>query len=95
MYRVLIFLYKVDEDFLNYFVKNFIPILSDINGQEVKLAKVESNIILEQKFSHFCEITANSKDEMNLKLSSSSGKKLSILLINTHSKLSIINISYE
>lgn len=95
MYKILIFIIKSDLDFVNYFINNFLPLLSDINGEEVKLAKVESNLLLDLKYSHFCEITANSKDEMDRKLNSSSGRKLGKLLMELHQKLSVINVSYE
>lgn len=95
MYRILIFIIKSDLDFINYFNQTFIPLLSDVNGKEVKLAKVESNLLLDLKYSHFCEITANSKDEMDKKLNSASGRKLGKLLMELHNKLSVINVSYE
>jgi hypothetical protein len=95
MYKILIFIIKSDSDFVNYFNQNFIPLLSDINGDEVKLANVESNLLLDLKYSHFCEITASSKDEMDKKLNSASGRKLGKLLMELHQKLSVINVSYE
>ncbi len=95
MYKILIFLHKTDSDFVEYFKNTFLPILSEISQGEVKLAKVESNILLDQKYSHFCEITSNSKQEMDEKLSSASGRKLGKLLMESHSKISMINISYE
>lgn len=95
MYKILIFIIKSDSDFVDYFNQNFIPLLSDINGEEVKLAKVESNLLLDIKYSHFCEITANSKVEMDKKLNSASGRKLGKLLMELHSKLTVINVSYE
>ncbi len=95
MYKILIFIIKSDSDFVDYFNQNFIPLLSDINGEEVKLAKVESNLLLDIKYSHFCEITANSKVEMDKKLNSASGRKIGKLLMELHSKLTVINVSYE
>lgn len=95
MYKILIFIVKDESDFINYFIQNFIPLLSELNGKAVKLAIVESNLLSDIKYSHFCEITANSKDEMDKKLSSSSGRKLGKLLMELHQKISVINISYE
>jgi len=94
MYKILIFILKGDEEFVNYFTQNFIPLLTEINGKEVKLGEVESNLLLDVKFSHFCEISANSKDEMDQKLNSASGRKLGKLLMELHHKISVINVSF-
>ncbi len=95
MYKILIFILKSDSDFVNFFIQTFLPLLSVINGEEVKLAKVESNLLSDVKYSHFCEIKANSKDEMDVKLSSPSGRELGKLLMELHQKIYIVYISYE
>jgi len=95
MYKTLFFIYKNDSGFVNYFKENFLPLLSEINGKEVKLASVESNLLSDIKFSHFCEITATTKDEMDSKFNSPAGRKLGKLLIELFQKILVINVSYE
>jgi hypothetical protein len=95
MYKILIFIFKSDKEFIDYFKQNFLPLLSEINGNEVRLGEIESDLLLEVKFSHFCEISANSKDEMDQKLNSASGRKLGKLLMELHHKISVINVSFH
>lgn len=95
MYKILFFILKKDSDFVNYFIEHFIPLLSELNSSEVKLAKVESNLLSDIKYSHLCEITASSKDEMDIKLNSPSGRKLGKLLTESYQNLFVINVSYQ
>jgi hypothetical protein len=95
MYKILIFIHKSKENnFLNFFRNSFLPLLSEIEGAEVKMAEVESNLLLDQKYSHFCELTANSKDEMDMKLNSSAGRSLSRLLSESHQHVTFISVNY-
>ncbi|MEJ5262879.1 MAG: hypothetical protein WHT45_09380 [Ignavibacterium sp.] len=96
MYKLLIFIHKSKESgFINFFINSFLPLLNEIEGNEVKLAEVESNLLLEQKYSHFCELTANSKDEMDNKLNSSAGRSLSKLLMESHQHITVITVNYK
>lgn len=96
MYKLLIFIHKSKENnFLNFFRNSFLPLLSEINGSEVKLAEVESNLLLEQKYSHFCELSANDKNEMDKKLNSSAGRNLSKLLMESHRNITVISVNYQ
>lgn len=95
MYKLLIFIHKSENDnFLNFFRNSFLPLLSEINNSEVKLATVESNLLLEQKYSHFCEITAKNKDEMDEKWNSDAGRSLSKLLMESHHNLTFITVNF-
>lgn len=96
MYKLLIFIHKSKENnFLNFFRNSFLPLLNEIEGNEVKLAEVESNLLLDQKYSHFCELTANNKDEMDRKLNSSAGRSLSKLLMESHQHITVITVNYQ
>lgn len=95
MYKTLIFILKNNSDFVNYFKEQFLPLLSEINGSEIKLAEVESNLLSEIKFSHYCEISAESKDEMDMKMNSASGRKLGKLLMESHQNILIVNVNYN
>lgn len=96
MYRLLIFIHKSEENnFLNFFRNSFLPLLSEISGSEVKLAEVESNLLLDQKYCYFCELTANNKDEMDKKLNSSAGRELSKLLMESHRNITVISVNYQ
>ncbi len=96
MYKLLIFIHKSEENnFLNFFRNSFLPLLNEINGTEVSLAAVESNLLLDQKYSHFCEITAQDKNEMDNKLNSPAGKSLSKLLMESHRNITVISVNYQ
>lgn len=96
MYKLLIFIHKSKENnFLNFFRNSFLPLLTEIEGNEVKLAEVESNLLLDQKYSHFCELTANNKDEMDRKLNSSEGRSLGKLLMESHQHITVITVNYQ
>lgn len=95
MYKILIFTLTTDKDFCNYFNSNFIPLLNEINGNEVKIGKVESNLLLDLKYDQFCEISADSKDQMDEKLNSPAGRKLGKLLMESHQNLSVIAVNFE
>jgi hypothetical protein len=96
MYKLLIFIHKSKENnFLNFFRNSFLPLLTEIEGNEVKLAEVESNLLLDQKYSYFCELTANNKDEMDRKLNSSAGRSLSKLLMESHQHITVITVNYQ
>ena len=76
MYKMLMFLKKSDdikvtEHFVNYTLK----ILSEIAGREINAAKVESNLLLDQKYELFCEVSLKSKDEWDKKIVSKEGRK--------------------
>uniref|UniRef100_A0A832DIJ4 Uncharacterized protein n=1 Tax=Ignavibacterium album TaxID=591197 RepID=A0A832DIJ4_9BACT len=96
MYKLLIFIHKSKENnFLNFFRNSFLPLLTEIEGNEVKLAEVESNLLLDQKYSYFCELTANNKDEMDRKLNSPAGRSLSKLLMESHQNITVITVNYQ
>lgn len=96
MYKLLIFIHKSKENnFVNFFRNSFLPLLTEIEGKEVKLAEVESNLLLDQKYSYFCELTANGKDEMDSKLNSSAGRSLSKLLMESHQHITVITVNYQ
>lgn len=96
MYKLLIFIHKSEgNNFLNFFRNSFLPLLTEINGTEVNLAEVESNLLLDQKYSHFCELTANDKNEMDNKLNSSAGRSLSKLLMESHRNITVIAVNYK
>lgn len=96
MYKLLIFIHKSKENkFINFFRNSFLPLLTEIEGKEVKLADVENNLLLDQKYSHFCELTAKNKDEMDTKLSSSAGRSLSKLLMESHQHITVITVNFQ
>lgn len=96
MYKILIFLKKTDDEkvldhFNNFILKN----ISSAAGTEVKAGNVESNLLLEEKYSKFCEINAASKEEMDKRMSSPEGKSLNKALMDFHQLLTVIAVNYE
>ncbi len=96
MYKLLIFL-KVSKDnnLLTHFKETTIPLLSIIAGEEVKIAKVENSLMFDDRFDYFCEVSAESKDKMDEKMGSKSGKELMRDLADFHKNINFLFINYE
>lgn len=96
MYKLLIFLNKTsDEKIIDHFNKYTLKFLSEISGSTVSAGAVESNILLEQKFSKFCEVSFASKSEFDDKMSSAEGRKFSNDLMEFHKFITVILVNYE
>ncbi|HEX7357702.1 MAG TPA: hypothetical protein VF270_08355 [Ignavibacteriaceae bacterium] len=96
MYKQLFFLHKSENDqALSHFKESIIFHLSELSGKKINLAKVESNLLLEQKYSYFCEIEFDSKDKMDELMSSKTGKQLSRALMDFHKLITVISINYD
>lgn len=95
MYKLLFFLHKSeDSKILDHFKEFTLKHLNDVSGDKVKLAEVESNLLLDTKYSHYCEIKAGSKDEMDKLMSSKAGKALNKDLMDFHEQLTVIAVNY-
>jgi hypothetical protein len=95
MYKLLLFLKKTDnKEINNLFTDYTLKYLSDLSGAEVKAADVESNLLLDEKYSKFCEVSVSSKDEWDLKMNSKAGKELNKHLMNLHQHISVIFVNY-
>lgn len=96
MYKLLFFLHKGDDDsLLEHFKDVTIKNLSIINGKEIKIAKVEDNLLIDEKYSHFCEIEAATREEMDKLMNTKAGKELNKDLRDFHSDITIIPINYS
>ena len=74
--------------------KNFtIPILNELNGEKIKIAKVESSLLLEQKYTWYCEIAVDSKEEWDMIMATKLGKKLNKDLMNFHQNIDTIFVN--
>ncbi len=96
MYKLLFFLHKTDdENVLHYFRDNTIKKLEGIIGKHIGIAEVESNLLLEQKYTYFCEISALSKEEMDKMMHSKAGKELNKSLMDFHKNITVIAVNYN
>ena len=96
MYKQLFFLHKSDNDkALPHFKDVILDHLSKLSGKQINLAKVESNLLLDQKFSYFCEVEFESKDKMNELMNSKNGKQLSKDLMDFHQMITMISINFD
>ncbi len=96
MYKLLFFLHKTDdENVLQFFRDNTIKILEGIIGKHVGIAEVESNLLLEQKYTYYCEISALSKEEMDRMMHSKAGKELNKSLMDFHKNITVIAVNYN
>lgn len=96
MFKQLFFLHKTDDETaLSHFKTFIMPALSEIAGEQIKIARVESNLLLETKYSHFCEITFESEQKMNDIMNSKPGRKLNEVLRDFHKLITVISINYN
>jgi hypothetical protein len=96
MYKLLVFLKKTDEEQVNNHFNEFtLKYLSEIAGKEIKAAKVESNLLLETKYSKFCELEAASRDEMDKLLDSKAGRELSKDFQQFHEFITLISVDFN
>ncbi len=96
MYKLLFFLNKTDdENVLQFFKDNTVKKLEDITGEDIGIAEVESNLLLEQKYTYYCEISASSKEEMDRMMHSKAGKELNKSLMEFHKDMTIIAVNYN
>ena len=96
MYKMLMFLKRSDNPNVIRHFKNFtIPILNELNGEKIKIAKVESSLLLEQKYTWYCEIAVDSKEEWDMIMATKLGKKLNKDLMDFHQNVDIIFVNYS
>jgi hypothetical protein len=96
MYKVLVFLKKTDDEkvishFKDYLVKYF----SDLMGKDLPIGSVESNPLLDVKYSHFIELEAESKIYWEKLFNSEAGENLEKDFLEFHKYINIIFINYE
>jgi hypothetical protein len=95
MYKLLLFLKKTtNKEIINLFNDHTLKFLSEINGNEVKAADVESNLLMEIKYMKFCEVVVSSKEEWDKKMNSRTGKELNKHLIDFHQFIDLIFVNY-
>ena len=96
MYKQLFFLHKSEDDkALTHFTEVILPLLSEISGKDIKLAKVASNLLLDQKYSFYCDIEFQTEEEMNKLMDSKAGKQLTKALMDFHKMITVISINYD
>jgi len=96
MYKQLFFLHKSENDkALPHFKDVILSHFSELSGKHIDLARVESNLLLDQKFSYFCEVEFESKDKMNELMNSKTGKQLTKNLMDFHQMITMISINYN
>lgn len=96
MYKQLFLLHKSEEDkALSHFKEVILAHLSEVSGKEIAMGKVESNLLLDQKFSYFFEAVFESKDKMNELMNTKAGKQLTKALMDFHQMITVISINYD
>lgn len=96
MYKLILFLKKTDqENIQTHFIEYTVKYLADVVNKEVKIAKVESNLLMDIKYSLFCEIEVESKDIWDSLMNTSVGKKLNKDLMDFHHNISAVFVDYN
>lgn len=95
MYKLLLFLKKSDDEkIFIHFKEITLNLLSEIAGFEIKIAKVESSLLPDVKYDYCCELSAESKYEMDKKMNSRAGRQLMRDLADYHQNFITIFINY-
>ena len=96
MYKLLLFLKKTDEkQVLEHFEEYTLKHLSELAGREIIVGKVESSLLLDTNYSHFCEFEVENKGKMDNVLNSKQGKELNKDLMNFHKFVDLIFVDYS
>ncbi len=96
MYKLLIFLHKSENDeVFSHFNEYTVKYLSDLTGQDAKIGKVESNLLLDVKYGRFCEITVDSKETWDKLMNSPKGRQLNKDLMDFHQSITLIFVEYD
>ena len=96
MYKLLLFLNKTNEEqVVNHFNDYTVRYLSEITGRQIEVANVESNLLLEQKFSKFCEAYVDSKEVWDKLMQSKPGRELNLDLMEFHKFITVIFVDYK
>jgi hypothetical protein len=96
MHKMLLFIKKTDEEEIIEHFNNFtLKYLTDLAGKEIKAGKIESNFLLETKYTHFCEIEAESKHKMDELMSSRKGRILNKDLMDFHEFVDVIFVDFH
>lgn len=96
MYKMLMFLKKSDDpNVLNHFKSFTIPALNKLSGENIKAAKVESSLLIEQKYNWFCEAVVGSKNEWDKLMTTKEGKIFGKDLTDFHKSVDLIFVNYD
>lgn len=96
MYKLIIFINKnLDEQTSNHLREYTIKYIEDLAGEKIKIGKVESNLLLDEKYQYFIEITTKTKDEMDAKMEGKAGRELIKDLSEMHRFLTFIFIDFN
>lgn len=96
MYKALFFLHKTKEEQIESHFREFtLKYIGNVLGKEIIAGKVESNLLLEQKYNLLCEASAETKDEWDKMMNSPAGRKLNEDLQEFHQFITIIFINYN
>lgn len=96
MYKMLVFLKKTNEDkILQHFKEYTLKYLSDLTEKEIKAGEIESSLLLETKYTHFCEISTASRNKMDELMSSGKGRELNKDLQEFHEFVDVIFVDFK
>ena len=96
MYKLILFLKKSnDKQVFSHFEEFTLKYLSEVAGKRVIPGKVESSLLLDTKYSHFCEVEVAKKEVMDKLLNSKAGKELNKDLMNFHKHVDVIFVDFN
>lgn len=95
MYKLLLFLKNIDDkQIFTHFEEFTLKYLSELAEKKIVAGKIESSLLLDTKYSHFCEFEVDNKEKMDNLLNSKQGKELNKDLMNFHEFVDVIFVNY-
>lgn len=96
MYKLIVFIKKnLDTQTSNHLKEYTLKHLEELAGEKITIGKVESNILLDEKYQYYIEVSAANKDEMDKRLEGKAGRELIMDLAEMHKFLTFIFIDFN
>ena len=85
---------SVDDELVNHFQESTLTHLEKASGQKITIGKIDGAKLLEEPYNRVCEISFNSKHDMDKVLASVEGKKFNRNITSYTQHISIFFIDY-
>lgn len=96
MYKLMIMIKKsAGEDLVEHFKNSPLKHLEEASGQKMKIAEIEGAAMMEEPYEKICELTVNSKEELDRILVSPNGKKFNREMVGLMNHFALFFINYE
>jgi len=96
MYKMMIFLNKTrDEESYENFIEFFVTPLEEIAGSKIPVAKIEGAAMAGEKYTHYCEINTDTRDEMDKLFATPEGRNFTKTIQNFLGRVTLFYSNFE